>query len=120
MFSEEVLNHFQNPRNTGDLPDATARAEVSNPVCGDVLQLAVRVENDRIAEARFLCRGCTTAIACGSFVTELMLGKNASELQGIDAQFISRGLGGLPQSTFHGAQLAGDALSAISAKVRGG
>src|SRR6476646_7452662 len=70
MFSDAVLDHFQHPRNAGELAGATAKVEVSNPVCGDVLQLAVRVENDRIVEARFLCRGCTTAIACASLLTE--------------------------------------------------
>jgi len=65
-FSEAVLEHFRNPRNSGDLDTATHRVEVANPVCGDVLQLAARVEDGQIREARFLCRGCTTAIACAS------------------------------------------------------
>src|SRR5258708_14181911 len=62
MFSDALLDHFQNPRNAGELPGADAKVEVSNPVCGDVLQLAVRIEGERIVEARFLCRGCTTSI----------------------------------------------------------
>src|SRR6266567_3949779 len=70
MFSEAVLDHFRRPRNAGELPDATTSVEVTNPVCGDVLKLAARVENSRFAEVRFLCRGCTTAIACASFLTE--------------------------------------------------
>src|ERR1700739_2091407 len=74
MFSRELLEHFQNPRNAGELNDATATVEVSNPVCGDVLRLSARMENGRIAEARFLCRGCTTSIACASRLTELLTG----------------------------------------------
>lgn len=116
MFSEAVLDHFRNPRNAGELPGATVRVEVSNPVCGDVLQLAARVEEGRIVEARFLCRGCTTAIACGSYLTEQITGKAAGDLRGKDAGFISEGLGGLPTATFHGAQLAADALEALLRK----
>jgi len=72
MFSKEVLDHFQNPRNAGVLKDATAVVDVTNPVCGDILKVAVRVANGQIVEARFLCRGCTTAIACASRLTELL------------------------------------------------
>ena len=69
MFSETVLDHFQTPRNAGKLPNATASVDVSNPVCGDILYLAARTENGLIPEARFLCQGCTTAIACASLLT---------------------------------------------------
>ena len=65
MYSPAVLDHFKNPRNAGELPGATATVEVSNPACGDIMQLAVRVAEGRIAEARFKTRGCVTAIACG-------------------------------------------------------
>jgi len=66
MFSEAVLDHFRNPRNAGELTNATATVEVSNPVCGDILKLSARIVDGRIEEARFLCRGCTTSIACAS------------------------------------------------------
>jgi len=69
MFSEAVLDHFRNPRNPGELPDATATVEVHNPVCGDILKLAARIVGGRIEEIRFLCRGCTTSIACASLLT---------------------------------------------------
>src|SRR5713101_6859326 len=75
MFSKELLDHFQNPRNAGELKDATATVDVSNPVCGDILKVAVRVDGQRIIEARFLCRGCTTSIACASRLTELLTGR---------------------------------------------
>ena len=66
MFNETVLDHFRNPRNAGDLPDATATVEVTNPVCGDVLRLSVRMEDGRIAAARFKTQGCVAAIASSS------------------------------------------------------
>jgi NifU-like protein involved in Fe-S cluster formation len=79
-------------------------------VCGDVLELAVRVEGGRIVEARFLCRGCTTAIACGSWVTEWVMGKDLATVKGITAEEIAAGLGGLAEATFHGAQLAAETV----------
>lgn len=120
MFSEAVLDHFRKPRNAGDLPNATTRLEVSNPVCGDVLQLAARLEGGRIVEARFLCRGCTTAIACGSYLAESMTGKLLTELKETNANSISEALGGLPAATFHAAQLAADALDALLLKLKAG
>jgi nitrogen fixation NifU-like protein len=113
MFSDAVLDHFQNPRNAGDLAGADAKIEVSNPVCGDVLQLAVRIENDKIAEARFLCRGCTTSIACASLLTEQLLLRTLAEARSLTAQSLSESLGGLPAATFHGAELAADAVQTM-------
>ena len=122
MFSDAVLDHFQNPRNAGELPGADAKVEVSNPVCGDVLQLAVRIENERIVEARFLCRGCTTSIACASLLTEQLRHRTLAEARLLTARSLSESLGGLPDATFHGAELAADAvvtmLQNIAAKYR--
>jgi nitrogen fixation NifU-like protein len=120
MFSDAVLDHFRNPRNAGELPGADAAVEVSNPVCGDILQLAVRLEGDRIAEARFLCRGCTTAIACASLLTEQLRGRALSESRSVTPESLSKALGGLPPATFHGAQLAADALRAVVKRVSAG
>jgi nitrogen fixation NifU-like protein len=117
MFTEAVLDHFRRPRNPGELRDATHSIEVSNPVCGDILRLAVRMDDGRIAEARFLCRGCTTAIAAASFLTERLHGRTPHEARGITAESISADLGNLPPATFHGAQLAEDALRALLAKL---
>jgi nitrogen fixation protein NifU and related proteins len=117
MFSQEVLDHFQNPRNAGELDDATASVEVSNPVCGDVLRISARVEKGRIAEARFLCRGCTTAIACASRLTELMKGKQISELQEIRVEALVASFGEFPQETIHGAHLAADAARALEVRL---
>jgi nitrogen fixation protein NifU and related proteins len=113
MFTEAVLDHFRNPRNAGELRDATAAVEVTNPVCGDVLRLFARFESGRIAEARFLCRGCTTSIACASLLTEELHGRTPAEARGITAESLSLALGGLPPATFHGAQLAAEAVAAL-------
>ena len=117
MFSEAVLEHFRNPRNAGELPDATATVEVNNPVCGDILKLAVRIVGGRIEEVRFLCRGCTTSIACASLLTEQLRSRALAEARDITAETLSEALEGLPSATFHGAQLAADALSALLQKA---
>jgi nitrogen fixation NifU-like protein len=117
MFSELVLDHFRNPRNAGKLANATAEVQATNPVCGDILELAVRVENGAITEARFLCRGCTTSIACASFLTERLTGSDVAAARLITAEAISEALGGLLPATFHGAQLAADALGLLLEKM---
>ena len=113
MFSPAVLDHFEHPRNAGTLVDAIATVEVANPVCGDVLELAANVQAGCISAVRFRARGCVTSLACASLLTELMQGKDRAGLARITAQQISSGLGSLPPATFHGAQLAVDALSAL-------
>lgn len=117
MFSEAVLEHFRNPRNAGELPDATATVEVSNPVCGDILKLSARVADGRIVEARFLCRGCTTSIACSSLLTEELRDRTIVEARSITAESLSLSLGGLPPATLHGAQLAADAVNELLKKL---
>ena len=117
-FSEAVLDHFRNPRNSGELSNATHRVEVTNPVCGDVLQLTARVDCGRICEVRFLCRGCTTAIACASWVTEFLAAKSLEEARSLTAETISAGLDGLPEETKHGATLAVDAMKALLQAAR--
>jgi nitrogen fixation NifU-like protein len=113
MYSAAVLEHAAHPRNFGELPDATNTVEATNPVCGDELRLAVRVEDGRITAARFHSRGCKAAIASASLLTELMTGKSVEEIREITAEQISQALGGLPAATRHGSQLAEDALDAL-------
>ena len=117
VFSKQLLDHFHAPRNAGPLPEATATVEASNPVCGDILHLAARMENGRIAEVRFLCRGCATAIACASLLTEKLKTRTPLEARAITSESISQELGGLPPASLHGAQLAVDALSALLAQL---
>ncbi len=118
MFNDAMLDHFRNPRNAGDLSDATAMVDVTNPVCGDIMRLSVRMEHGRITVARFKTQGCVAAIASSSVLTELLTGKSVSEVRGITAQQISDVLGGLPPATFHAAQLCCDATSALLHKLR--
>jgi nitrogen fixation protein NifU and related proteins len=110
MYNETVLDHFRNPRNAGTLAGATASVEARNPVCGDILQLSVRVEDGRIAAVRFKTQGCVASIAASSVLTELLGGKTPPEARAITAEQISVALGGLPPATFHAAQLAADAV----------
>jgi nitrogen fixation NifU-like protein len=117
MFSREVLDHFQNPRNAGELKDPTAIVDVSNPVCGDILKVAVHVESDRISEARFLCRGCTTSIACASRLMELLTGLQICKLHEITTELLTKTFGELPPETIHGAYLAADAAQALAARL---
>ena len=117
MYSDAVLEHFRNPRNTGDLSDATAVVEVTNPVCGDVLRLGVRLEANRIVAARFKTQGCVAAIACSSRLTDMLIGKSAPELQAITPNQISSALGDLPPATYHAAQLCTDAVAALLKKL---
>jgi nitrogen fixation NifU-like protein len=117
LFNETVLEHFRNPHNAGSLADATAVIEVVNPVCGDVLRLSVRMEAGRVAEARFKTQGCVAAIAASSALTDLLMKKAPNEFRSITAKQISEALGTLPDSTFHAAQLCGDAVAALVLKL---
>ena len=118
MYSPQVLDHFEHPRNAGDLDNPGAVVEVTNPICGDILKLAARVENGRIHAVRFKCMGCVTAVACGSLLTEWMENKPLAALESITYQQISQAFGGLPPATLHGAQLAVDALQVLLARLR--
>ena len=113
MFNEIILDHFQNPRNAGELPDANASAEASNPVCGDILRLSARVDSGYITQIQFKAQGCVAAIAAASVLTELLMGKSREQARDVTALAISTCLGGLPPSTFHAAQLCVDATSAL-------
>ena len=112
MFSKTLLDHFQHPRNAGELARANVRVEVSNPVCGDVLQLAAVIEDKAIREVRFLCRGCTASIACASLLTELIQGRELRDLS-LTPESLAASLGGLPPASFHAAHLAHDALRTL-------
>ncbi len=118
MYSAQLLDHFQNPRNAGELPDADATAEIENPACGDVLRLSLKSTEGRITEARFKARGCVAAIACGSALTELVVGKTPDEAEDLRREDVIAALGGLPQASTHAAQLALDALSAALSRLK--
>ena len=113
VFNDIILEHFRNPHNSGNLMDATATVEVTNPVCGDILRLSVRLDAGRIAAARFKTQGCVCSIAASSILTDLLIGKTPAEARAITPQAISDALGGLPEATFHAAQLCGDATASL-------
>ena len=118
MYSPQLLDHFQNPRNAGDLSDADATVEIENPVCGDVIRLSVNVDTGRIAGIKFKAKGCVPAMACGSALTEMVAGKTAEEARSVTKDDLVRAVGGLPQASSHAAQLALDALSAALAQLK--
>ena len=118
MYSAQVLDHFQNPRNVGDLKDATATAQVENPACGDVMRLSIRVENGAIVEAAFRAQGCVPSVACGSRLTEALQGRTVAQARGLNREELVRDLGGLPQASAHAGTLAMDALRAVLGKLQ--
>jgi nitrogen fixation protein NifU and related proteins len=113
MYGARLLDHFQNPRNAGELPLPARRVDVKDPVCGDMLRLFVRFENDRVAEARFQTRGCTASIAASSALTEWMTGKSRVELSGLHASVIDDAVGGLEAASKHAATLCVDAVKML-------
>ncbi len=110
MYNEKVMDHFTNPRNVGDLPDADGVGEVGNPVCGDIMRIAIKVDDDRIKDIRFKTFGCGAAIATSSMVTELVKGKTLDEALEISNRTVAEALGGLPPVKMHCSNLAADAL----------
>lgn len=117
MYSEQVLDHFQNPRNAGEIEDADAKAEIENPACGDVLRLSLKISEGRISAARFKAKGCVAAIACGSALTDLIVGKTLSEARNLRREDVIVVVGSLPQGSTHAAQLALDTLSAALSRM---
>jgi nitrogen fixation NifU-like protein len=115
MYSPQLLDHFQNPRNAGDLSDADATVELENPVCGDVVRLSLKVLEGQIAEIKFKAKGCVPAIACASALTEMVRGKPPGQARRITREELTDAVGGLPQASTHAAQLALDALSSALA-----
>jgi nitrogen fixation NifU-like protein len=109
-YSDIVLDHAQNPRNEGTLEDANARGYNMNPVCGDVLALTLRIEDGRIARARFQTEGCTASVATSSILTEIVTGMSLEEAAELTHEDIADAVGGLPASKLHSASLVIAAL----------
>ena len=103
---------MENPRNAGELPDATASVEESNPVCGDRIRLSLRIYDGRIDAARFLAYGCPPTLVCGSVLTELIEGKSVEEAEGLTRKQLIDAVGGLPSRKQHAAALAIETLQA--------
>ena len=117
MYSKQVLDHFEHPRNAGELADGDARVRVENPACGDILELAIRVIGGRIDAVRFLAKGCVPAMACGSLITEMIAGRTIQVASAISKEAVVKEIGGLPSASGHAAQLAVDAVRAVEKKL---
>ena len=113
MYSAELLDHFEHPRNAGELADAGVHVRVENPACGDILELYATMSDGRIGQIRFRAKGCVPAMACGSLVTQLTEGKSLTEASALRREDIVNAIGGLPEASGHAAQLAVDALRAL-------
>jgi nitrogen fixation protein NifU and related proteins len=118
MYPDRLLDHFQNPRNVGELPAPAVTVEVSNPACGDILRLSARFEEGRAVEVRYKVRGCTASIAAGSALTEWIAGKSAAEIAGFRAAVVDEAVGGLPAESKHAAVLCADSVKRLLAAVR--
>ncbi len=119
MYSPQLLDHFQNPRNAGEITDPDASVQLENPACGDILKLTLRVTDGRIAEIRFLAKGCVPAMACGSLLTELVQGRTVKEASKLRREELVQAIGGLPEASSHAGHLAIDALAAALKEVKG-
>lgn len=113
VYSLQVLDHFEHPRNPGIVSSPDAVAQVENPVCGDVLKLTARISQERFAEIRFLAKGCVPAMACASALTELLEGKTVAEASALKREDLVRRMGGLPEASTHASHLAMDALTVL-------
>jgi nitrogen fixation NifU-like protein len=110
MYSEKVMEHFRNPRNVGVIEDADGRGKVGNPVCGDIMEMFIKVKDDRIVDIKFRTFGCGAAIATSSITTELVKGKTIAEALELTNRAVAESLGGLPPQKMHCSNLAADAL----------
>jgi nitrogen fixation NifU-like protein len=112
-MSPQLIDHFRNPRNVGDLAPPAITVEVSNPVCGDILRLSVLIEDGRVKAVRYKVRGCTASIAAGSALTELMEGRDLAALGAISRGGVEEAVGGLSNESKHAALLCEDAVQAL-------
>jgi NifU-like protein involved in Fe-S cluster formation len=117
MYSPEVLDHFEHPRNAGMVAEPDASVRIENPACGDILELTVKVVEGRIAEICFKAKGCVAAMACGSALTELVRGRTVGEAKKLSQEELVRAVGALPPASSHAGHLAMDALSALLGKL---
>ena len=110
MYTDLVMDHFSNPRNVGEIEDADGVGQIGNPVCGDVMRMTIKVEDDHISDVKFKTFGCGAAVATSSMVTEMVQGKTLTEAAEISNKAVAEALGGLPANKMHCSNLAADAL----------
>ncbi len=118
MYSDALLDHLRNPRHAGQLPPPAPTVQVTNPVCGDVLRLSVRVESGVILEARFKAQGCPPTIACGSALAEWLHGRSVEALRSFAVSDLEAALGELPAASRHAAALAAEAVRELLRLVK--
>lgn len=109
-YSEKVMDHFLHPRNIGEIPDASGVGNVGNPVCGDIMRLYIKVDNEKIIDVKFKTFGCGAAISTSSMVTEMVKGRTIAEAMEITNKAVAEALGGLPAVKMHCSVLAEEAL----------
>jgi nitrogen fixation NifU-like protein len=112
MYNKTVMDHFQNPRNTGEIPDADGVGMVGNPACGDVMKMYIRVADGKLVEVKYKTFGCAAAIACSSMASELVTGKMLAEAEKLTRQEVADSLDGLPEEKIACSNLAPDAIRA--------
>jgi nitrogen fixation NifU-like protein len=117
MYSPQLLDYFQNPRNAGEVENPDATVQIENPACGDVLRLSVRIQDGHVADIRFRAKGCVPAMACGSALTELVAGKSVQDVRRLKRQTLMEAIGGVPEASSHAGHLAMDALAALLKKL---
>jgi nitrogen fixation protein NifU and related proteins len=110
MYNETVLDHFRSPRNVGEMQDANGKGEVGNAVCGDMMTFYLKIQDDRIVDAKYKTFGCGAAIAVSSIVSEMIIGKHIDEVMQMSHQDVSEKLGGLPPQKEHCSNLGIDAV----------
>ena len=118
MYSPQLLDHFQNPRNAGQVLNPDAAVQIENPACGDILKLSIRISDDRIAEIRFLAKGCVPAMACASLLTELLVGRTLEAARKLRREELVLKIGGLPEASVHASHLAVDAWAALLKQLK--
>ncbi|WP_027363486.1 Fe-S cluster assembly scaffold protein NifU [Desulfotruncus alcoholivorax] len=112
MYTEKVMDHFENPRNVGEIPDADGVGQVGNPTCGDIMKIYLKIKDGIIEDIKFKTFGCGAAIATSSMVTEMAKGKTIEEALKLSNKAVAEALGGLPPKKMHCSNLAADALHA--------
>lgn len=117
-YSDTVMEHFEHPRNAGELEHPDGEATTANPVCGDRMRVMIRVADGRIAEVRWQTRGCPPAIATSSFASEMVRGWRLEDVEALTRDRIAEAIGGLPRDKVHCSVLAADALRAAIADYR--
>ena len=117
MYSPQVLDHFQHPRNAGEVVNPDSSVQLENPACGDVLKLTLKIVDGRIEELRFLAQGCVPTMACASLLTELIQGRTIAQARQLRREQLVKAIGGLPKASLHASHLAMDALNAALKKL---